>query len=188
MGQDLEGEAIAGAGGKKEEEPLPPSVGTALFSTCRRYRFRLSRTWNTNFAPLHFLLLNPSTADELNNDPTVERCERRARKGGYGGLVVTNIFAWRATDPRELSYAEDAVGELNDMCILEATRIAARTVCGWGSVGPKLLLRRRIPEIRKLLNEFPLWCLAKNKDGQPKHPLYVEYSDSYFQWKEPYGE
>ena len=90
------------------------------------------------FAPLHFLLLNPSTADEVKNDPTVERCERRARKGGHGGLIVTNIFGWRSTDPKGLNEPEDPVGELNDKTIRAATMSAARTVCGWGSAGPKL--------------------------------------------------
>jgi hypothetical protein len=74
-----------------------PARGAA-FSACRRYRYRLWRMWDRR-PHCCFVMLNPSTADELANDPTVERCERRARAWGYGGLEVANVFAWRSTDP-----------------------------------------------------------------------------------------
>ena len=184
MGSSIERQTITGAGRKSEASSFP--LNGALFSPCRLYRYSLWRTWNDKFAPLHFLLLNPSTADEEKNDPTVERCERRARSGGYGGLIVTNIFGWRSTDPKGLWEPEDPVGKLNDKAIRAAVVMSARTVCGWGSAGPRLLVRRRVLEIKRLLNEFPLWCLEKNADGSPKHPLYVKYSGDYKAWKEPH--
>ena len=69
----------------------------AVFSPCEKYRYWLSRRWQEGGRSLAFIMLNPSTADELENDATIERCERRARHNGYGGLVVCNLFAWRAT-------------------------------------------------------------------------------------------
>lgn len=81
----------------------------AAFSPCRRYRYRLWRTWG-DAAPAVFVMLNPSTADEIENDPTVERCERRARAMGFGGLRVANIFSLRSTDPTALYTSDDPVG------------------------------------------------------------------------------
>ncbi|MCF6276041.1 MAG: DUF1643 domain-containing protein, partial [Robiginitomaculum sp.] len=75
---------------------------TAVFSDCRTWRYRLAQIWDESKEPLYWLMLNPSTADEVKNDPTVERCERRARMWGYGGSVVLNIFSYRATDPKDM--------------------------------------------------------------------------------------
>ena len=78
---------------------LFPCSSGAVFSECKRYRYSLWRVWNPDLPVCMFLMLNPSTADETTNDPTVERCQRRAVQMGYGGLHVGNIFAWRSTDP-----------------------------------------------------------------------------------------
>ena len=99
-----------------------PSV--AVYSDCERYRYALTRVWDPLGPRLSFVMLNPSTATEVQNDPTVERCERRARALGFGGFRVTNIFAWRDTDPRKMRAAADPIGPDNDAAILEA--------CDWG--------------------------------------------------------
>lgn len=146
----------------------------ATFSECKRYRYRLWRRWLPSPAPVWvFLMLNPSTADEAANDPTVERCERRARMGGAGALEVVNVFAWRSTDPHVLPYLADPVGRPeNDRAIVEACKGAERVICGWGKhAGDR---GRYVLSILRAAGVRPL-CLAVNKDGSPRHPLYVGY-------------
>ena len=113
---------------------IPRDTG-ATFSTCRTFRYTLCRIWNANVPPLLCILLNPSTADEVKNDPTVERCERRAISGGFGGLIVCNAFALRSTDPGVLRTVVDPVGPDNDDAILKMAKMAGQVVCGWGTHG-----------------------------------------------------
>ena len=149
-------------------------AGSARFSPCRRWRYTLWRRWGDG-ALANFLLLNPSTADESDNDPTVERCQRRATTLGYAGLVVTNIFAWRSTDPSALYTADDPVGPDNDAAILEAARGAALVVCGWGNHGR---LNGRGASVLALLRRAGVqpYCLAMTGAGEPQHPLYLSYA------------
>jgi len=155
--------------------PLPLFDETgAVFSPCKQYRYRLWRYWDRSKPLLVFLMLNPSTADELTNDPTVERCERRARAMRFGGLEVVNIFAYRATDPKVMKAQDDPVGPGNDQAILEAVRGAGMVICAWGSHGKH---RGRSEEVLRLLREHHVtpYCLQSCNDGQPGHPLYVGY-------------
>jgi hypothetical protein len=99
---------------------LDPITSDATFSPCRKYRYTLTRTWVPDLPLINFVMLNPSTADEVVNDPTVERCERRARMWNCGGLIVTNIFAWRSTDPDELRRVADPVGPDKDDALVES--------------------------------------------------------------------
>lgn len=148
----------------------------AQFSPCRAYRYKLWRTWGAGRPSVCFIMLNPSTADETVNDPTITRCQERAKRLGMGGLVVANLFAFRATEPADMRAADDPVGPENDAAILEiASRPDTRMViAGWGTHGE---YRRRATAVRKLLSAagIPLHCLALTKDGHPKHPLYVGY-------------
>ena len=91
----------------------------AHFSTCRRYRYRLWRIWDENKPFVLFICLNPSTADENEDDPTIRRCVRFARDWDYGGMVMVNLFAFRATDPSELYNADEQIGQNNSKEILE---------------------------------------------------------------------
>lgn len=152
----------------------------ALFSPCRQYRYRLWREWGDK-PPAVFIMLNPSTADEVENDPTVERCERRARVMGYGGLRVANIFALRSTDPQALYEAEDPVGTDNDAGILESVKGAGIVVCAWGGHGN---LNGRGELVRAMLRQAGVTphYLVMNKDGTPKHPLYVGYDEMPKKW------
>jgi hypothetical protein len=145
-----------------------------VFSPCRQYRYRLWRKWSDK-PYLCVLLLNPSTADELVNDPTVERCERRARQMGFGGLEVVNIFAFRATDPKKMKAQLDPEGPENDRYIAEVVRGAGMVLCGWGQHGKHRRRWKRIMEILMEENIIP-YCLEIGKDGQPKHPLYIGYA------------
>lgn len=148
----------------------------ATFSPCNRYRYLLSIWWNDTKPKINYLMLNPSTADEFANDPTVERCERRAREMGYGGLIVTNVYALRSTDPKGLYDADDPVGPENDVIIGMAAAECVKTVCGWGAHARKVKPGRVDQVLRILQSENrPPHALALNKDGSPRHPLYVGY-------------
>lgn len=147
----------------------------AIFSDCGKYRYKFWRTWGDE-APLTFIMLNPSTADEIKNDPTAERCERRARQSGYGGLVVLNLMAYRATDPKELAPLERPIrfGPDNRAYLTSAFNYSGKIICGWGvhgHLGPVAWLTTLA-----YYSGVPLWCLGKTKDGHPRHPLYVPYS------------
>ena len=110
------------------------AVSEAVYSDCERYRYLLTRVWGPGPKAL-FVMLNPSTATEVQNDPTVERCERRARALGFGAFRVTNIFAFRATDPKVMRAVADPVGPENDAAILGSVAWADKVVCAWGNHG-----------------------------------------------------
>lgn len=110
----------------------------------------------------------------MKNDPTVERCQRRAIKMGYGGLHVGNIFAWRSTDPTVLPALADPVGPDNDTAILQAAKNAGIVICGWGKHGKLLDRGNQVLEMLLQHGVTP-HALAINEDGSPQHPLYVGY-------------
>ncbi len=159
-----------------------PSV--AVYSDCERYRYALTRIWDEVGSRVLFVMLNPSTATEIRNDPTVERCERRARALGFGAFRVCNIFAWRATDPREMRAADDPVGPENDAAILEGADWADRIICAWGTHGAHL---DRGPAVERLLRGTgrPLYHLGLTRAGHPKHPLYIGYATKPMAWEVP---
>ncbi|MBL3705249.1 DUF1643 domain-containing protein [Sulfitobacter sp. BDSS02] len=156
-----------------------PSV--AVYSDCERYRYSLTRVWDPAGDKALFVMLNPSTATEVQNDPTVERCERRARTLGFGAFRVTNIFAWRDTDPRLMRAAADPVGPENDAAIMEGAAWADRIIAAWGTHGAHLA---RGPEVERLLRQtgMPLFNLGLTKEGHPKHPLYIGYAKQPEPW------
>jgi hypothetical protein len=150
------------------------TISRAAFSGCLTYRYTLERGWRDGGLGryLNFLMLNPSTADEIRLDPTVTRCVGYARRWGYDGLVVTNIFALRSTDPRRLREVEDPVGPHNDEHIQRVAKLAALVVCAWGTHGAFLDRGRRVVEMLTA-SENTLHCLGVTKDGHPRHPLYL---------------
>lgn len=169
--EDGYGEALpAGAG---EPDLFGASTG-AEFSPCRTWRYRLWRVWNDQRPLLMFLMLNPSTADEQSNDATVERCQRRSLAWSYGGLVVCNIFAFRATDPGEMKKAPDPVGPVNDRAILAEAKRADTVLCAWGTHGA---FRDRDLAVTRMLRDagIELYCLEHTQGGHPRHPLYIPY-------------
>lgn len=151
----------------------------ATFSPCRLYRYLLWRKWSAGDLAC-FLMLNPSTADEINNDPTIERCERRTRVWGYGGLLVCNLFAYRATDPAEMKRAADPVGPGNDAAILDAAMRSVMVIAAWGGNGA---YRGRETAVLRLLTCRNLHCLRVGKNGQPCHPLYMPYDLQPILWE-----
>lgn len=156
---------------------LFPDLSGATFSSCAQYRYLLWRTWEPGGKSVLFLMLNPSTADAIENDPTVERCQRRAMAMGFGRVLVANIFALRSTDPQALYDHPEPVGQENDEAILEAARQADLVVCAWGTHGAHQ--GRGLAVLRMLRDaDIEATCLGVNKDGSPKHPLYVAYRAS----------
>jgi len=156
---------------------------TALYSDCERYRYALTRTWDPDGKRVLFIMLNPSKATEIQNDPTVERCERRARALGYGSFQVTNIFAWRETDPHLMRRAEDPIGPLNDQIILDGVAWADIVIAAWGTHGTHL--SRGEAAIRLLRGAGkPLYNLGLTKHGHPKHPLYIRYTQQPIRWED----
>ena len=154
---------------------------TAVYSECERYRYLLTRVWNDDAPRALFVMLNPSTATEVQNDPTVERCERRARALGFDGFAVANIFGFRATDPRVMRAAADPVGPGNDAAILELAGWAGRVICAWGTHGVHLG-RGRAVEAALRGAGHRLQHLGLTQGGQPKHPLYVGYGRQPQDW------
>ncbi len=143
----------------------------ARFDGTGRYRYSLWRAWEPAPGPLcTWVMLNPSTADATQEDPTIRRCIGFARRWGFGAIAIVNLFALRSTDPRAL-YADPApVGELNDDAILEGAELAAMVVCAWGAHGQHL---GRADHFRRLLRPYQPRCLGVTKHGHPRHPLYL---------------
>ena len=153
----------------------------AVYSDCETYRYALTREWGGG-GRLLFVMLNPSTADERRNDPTVERCERRARALGFGAMRVANIFAFRATDPRVLRRADDPVGPENDRVLAQSADWADMVLCAWGVHGAHLGRSARV-EADLRSRAARLWCLGLTRAGVPRHPLYVGYAIRPSEWR-----
>jgi hypothetical protein len=143
----------------------------AKFSRCRKWRYLLWRSW-ADGPVANFLMLNPSTADEVKLDPSCTRARLYAERWGFGALVVTNLFGWRATDPDEMRAARDPVGLQNDRAILEAAEEADLVVCAWGNHGAYLGRSAAVlSSLRKSC--VRLHALRLNANGEPAHPLYL---------------
>lgn len=143
----------------------------AKFSRCRRWRYILWRKWSDG-PTANFLMLNPSTADELKLDPSCTRARLYAERWGFGALVVTNLFGWRATDPDDMKAARDPIGSRNDDAILEAARSADLVVCAWGNHGAHLERSRSVTDLLRR-QRIRLHVLRLNGRGEPAHPLYL---------------
>ena len=157
------------------------AASVAEYSDCEKYRYKLTRIWDPAGRKVLFVMLNPSTATEVQNDPTVERCERRARTLGYGGFRVTNIFAWRDTDPKAMRAALDPVGPANDAAILDGTAWANTVVAAWGTHGAHLDRGAHVEALLRASAQ-PVYHLGITKDGHPKHPHYISYSEQPRLW------
>ncbi len=149
-------------------------ISGAVFSADRKYRYVLSRVLTPQFGQparvIAFIGLNPSTASEEKNDPTIRREIGFAKLWGYSGFVKMNLFALVTTDPRVLCSVEDSIGPDNDQWLLEWSQKADLVVAAWGNWGA---LRGRSDAVRKLLKFKDLWCLDVTAQGQPGHPLYL---------------
>jgi len=142
------------------------------FSDCREYRYTLWRCWGPQW-PLHYCMfigLNPSTADENEDDPTIRRCKAFAHREGFQSMVMTNLFAYRATDPKVMKAQINAVGDMNDQALLETAKDAGLIIAAWGTHGGH---DKRDVVVRQMLENRGLKCLGTTQQGFPKHPLYL---------------
>ncbi|MEX0783040.1 MAG: DUF1643 domain-containing protein [Dehalococcoidia bacterium] len=142
--------------------------GGATFDATRAYRYHLWREWDPGLPAVTFVMLNPSTAGAARDDPTIRRCLGFARSWGYGGLKVVNLFAFRATSPRELFAAADPLGPENSRWLDQATARRGHLLLAWGNHGT----RAPGETVRELTNARAS-CLGLTRLGQPLHPLYV---------------
>jgi hypothetical protein len=153
----------------------PPDLfgisGSAVFSDDGTYRYRLTRTWGDSGRHAVWLMLNPSTAGALADDPTIRRCTGFSRAWGLDGLVVVNLFALRATDPAELARHPDPVGPGNDDFVRRAVAASPVVIAAWGA--QRMAAARGARWRLELDRAADVLCLGTTKDGEPRHPLFV---------------
>jgi hypothetical protein len=147
----------------------PTTPTGAILSSDGQYRYRLWRIWEDGKPLLNIIGLNPSTADATGDDPTMRRCVGFAEREGFGGLVMTNLFAYRATDPNAMMQADDPVGPENDLHVREVALQSAQVLLAWGNGG--LFLERATQVLGLLQRECQ--CLGITALGEPRHPLYL---------------
>lgn len=141
---------------------------SALLSPCRQYRYTLWRKWDPSKGYVAFIGLNPSTADETEDDPTIRRCIAFAKAWNYGALCMLNLFAWRDTDPAKMKAAQDPVGIHNDAILQALASGAGVTVAAWGVHGTH---QGRDASVRAMIPN--LHYLRLTNEGHPGHPLYL---------------
>lgn len=142
------------------------NLNSAIFSKDRKYRYVLWRIWDENKPMIMFIGLNPSTANEHSDDPTIMKVKKFAFNWGYGGIYMLNLFTYVTAYPEELMKSEDPLGPA-DYYLLEYAKKSNRIIFAWGNFKEA---KQRAKEVFKM---FSGYMLIQNKDGSPRHPLYV---------------
>lgn len=151
---------------------------SAVFSPCRNYRYTLTRDWDEGSGTVNFIGLNPSIADEIENDPTIRRCIGFAKAWGFQHLCMLNLFAYRATDPKKMMAAPDPIGPDNNGWLIDTINAGSPTVAAWGANGA---FKQRETWAR---DRFPgLQVLRLTNGGHPEHPLYLPGTLRPVPWK-----
>jgi len=150
----------------------------AIFSGDRIYRYALSRWWDEKKPAVMIIGLNPSTADENTNDPTIRRCIGFANRWGFGKLFVCNLFAYKATNPKDLFAYHEPIGNENDQMIMKISKEVQRVVLAYGNLGTFLNRHKKILS----LVENPHY-INISKRNLPMHPLYLKYTDQPIKYK-----
>lgn len=147
------------------------------------YRYELKRTWNPPVEHLTFVMLNPSTADASIDDPTIRRCIGFAKRDGWGGIVVWNLYALRATDPAELRRHRDPIGPYNDSHLsrefLHIAREGRAVVAAWGAGADP----ERVSAVLRFQPSLRWRVLGLTLHGHPRHPLYVRGDAPIVDWE-----
>lgn len=144
---------------------------SAIFSEDRIFRYSLYRDWpmtECREGYVMFIGLNPSTADEVKDDPTIRRCRNFAKSWCYRHMFMLNLFAFRATDPRKMMKAADPIGPANDHWLVEHAKAAALVVAAWGRHGE---YRERDKSVMALIGKVHQIGEAE----YPRHPLYLRH-------------
>lgn len=149
-------------------QPVHSVVTGALFSPCKKYRYRLWRIWDKSKPAVLFIMHNPSTADEVDPDPTITRCINFAKSWGYGGIWVGNLSPYRATDPNDLKGLTPAELQpaVNEQHVQEMMAICPMHVLAYGNPVVAML--------KPDLNKYDWHYLKLTKQGNPWHPLYLK--------------
>lgn len=156
----------------------------ALFSPCKRYRYILEHRWGSLYKTVAFVGLNPSTATHEQSDPTVTRCINYAKAWGFGGMLMLNLFAYRATDPKDMKRHHAPIGGPDTNDTLErCSRMCELTVAAWGTHGTYM---GRDREVLPLLTDPH--ALRLTKKGLPWHPLYLPRGLDPFPYPNPYAD
>jgi hypothetical protein len=147
----------------------------AEFSPDRVYRYFLWRQWDQAKNAVCFIGLNPSTADELEDDRTIGRCICFARDWGFGGIRMVNLFSLRATDPKEMKANHEPIGSRTDEILSEmTTSYYPNIVCAWGNDGAHMGRSEQVLNLLfRRIKYRPLQCFGLTKKSEPKHPLYL---------------
>lgn len=159
---------------------------SAFISECGQYRYELTRTWLTGGKNIAFIMLNPSTADADNDDPTMNRVISFCQKWGFGSVTVGNLFALRATNPKDLYFHPDPIGEQNDWQLQRIIRKSEAVICAWGSHGH---YKDRAHDVFHKIDK-PKYYLDLTIFNEPKHPLYIKgdtLPKSFSLFQKPWG-
>lgn len=156
---------------------------SADFSPCRTWRYTLIRKWGDG-GMLLFILLNPSTADEVQDDPTNRRAINFAMDWGFGSVMFVNLFAFRSTSPDAMKGCSKPIGPRNDAWILAMVKAADQVILAWGTHGTH---RGRDQEVLRMLAarcpRVPLFTMGTTKHGHPKHILYLPKTTTPIPWR-----
>lgn len=157
----------------------------ATFSEGRTWRYTLLRRWSFSGDPTRmvaYIGLNPSTADEKADDPTIRRCINFAKQHGFEGMYMLNLFGFRATNPDDMYAYPEPIGAGNDAAIREVAETAGMVVAAWGKPGHAIVEERAKAVYAAVASIRTMFCLGRTKDGHPRHPLYVSGRQQF----EPY--
>lgn len=161
---------------------------TAEFSPCGQYRYSLTRPIGLfgKYPAIAFVMLNPSTADAVRDDPTIRRCKDFAERFGGRQLIVVNLFAFRSKEPSDLLDADDPVGPQNDVYLRGVAGAEIPIVCAWGASGPDFI-EERIATFMRIVDAagamHRLHHLGLTKEGKPRHPLFVRADRQLTRWE-----
>lgn len=170
---------MTGESADSSAEVLQDNRRGAILSDDRTYRYRLWREWDTEKPALAWIMLNPSTADETKDDPTLRRCIGFAKDWGFGKVILGNLFAYRTSDPSELWSKGDIVGSENDHHLRSICDDAEKVMAAWGAYGYKR--GNRAARVAGML-DVDLYALDTTKEGQPVHPLYQPADAEPVRW------
>ena len=151
----------------------------AIFSEDKKYRYELIRVWDNSKPKIGFVALNPSIADETENDPTIWKLVRSADGWGYGGIVIVNLFALVTSSPEAMKVASEPIGKENDKHLVKMSKAkdVDKIVAVWGDDGAHL---GRADQVKKMFSQ--LWALKISESGQPRHPRFLKSDVEPFLW------